>query len=290
MASIDAPAKINLTLEVLARRPDGYHGLRSVMIPIGLYDSLTWKPAPAFRFASNEAAVGNDNLVVRALAEIGLEDAAYAWTLEKRIPIGGGLGGGSSDAAAVLRAAMRGDFGPLRAVDWLAAARRLGSDVPFFLVEDGALVEGTGERVTPIGALPPWYAIVYTPAATVATADAYARLDAARESGYGARPRSDSESLRVVDALQRGHFEAVVAHAQNDFGDVIAAAYPPVERAIVELRAAGAPLVMLSGSGACVFGLVRNEDEANAVAARVRCGRDERCFIAPFVRSGAWRG
>ena len=100
--------------------------------------------------------------------------------MRKRIPVGAGLGGGSSDAAAILRAAIDGALGPLAAQDWLADARALGSDVPFFLTGTGALVEGTGERVTALGALPPWWVVVLAPAVHVDTGDAYRRLAAAR--------------------------------------------------------------------------------------------------------------
>src|SRR5579872_2272078 len=109
--SIDAPAKINLTLEILARRADGYHGVRSVMLPIGLRDTLRWQPAAAFHFeTADDAPPGNANVVVRALRALGIEPPIHL-ILSKHIPVGGGLGGGSSDAAAILRAAARGAFG-----------------------------------------------------------------------------------------------------------------------------------------------------------------------------------
>ncbi|MBV8424392.1 MAG: hypothetical protein JO349_04315 [Candidatus Eremiobacteraeota bacterium] len=138
--AIEAPAKINVTLEVLAKRADGYHGIRSVMLPIGLHDAVRWQPAPGFSFTCDDAAPRNGtNLVVRAFRALGIEPPLDV-TLEKRIPTGGGLGGGSSDGAAVLRAAAAGAFGALGEKDFLAIARGLGSDVPFFLVETGALV------------------------------------------------------------------------------------------------------------------------------------------------------
>ena len=133
MPRLLAPAKLNVTLEILARRDDGYHSLRSVMLPVGLYDEIELLPAEAAVFRSDDATLaGSDNLIVRALAAAGVA-GQYAVELRKRIPVGGGLGGGSSDAAAVLRAAMDGSLGPPGALDWLAAARALGSDVPFFL-------------------------------------------------------------------------------------------------------------------------------------------------------------
>lgn len=131
-ATFPAPAKINLTLEVLARRPDGFHGVRSVMVPLDLKDEIAVGPSDRFVFTCNrEELAGDDNSVVRALRELG-DLPPCRVELRKNIPVRAGLGGGSSDAAAVLRAAMLGTFGPQPAVDWLHVARRLGSDVPFF--------------------------------------------------------------------------------------------------------------------------------------------------------------
>ncbi|HEY4433118.1 MAG TPA: hypothetical protein VGM99_01845, partial [Candidatus Cybelea sp.] len=152
-----APAKINLTLEVLARRSDGYHGVRSVMVPLDLADELAFEPASAFGFDCDRRELADErNLAVKALESACGSLPPVRMLLSKRIPVEAGLGGGSSDAAAVLRAAMSGAFGPARPHDWLRLARGLGSDVPFFLAETAALVEGTGERVTPAGAIAQW--------------------------------------------------------------------------------------------------------------------------------------
>jgi 4-diphosphocytidyl-2-C-methyl-D-erythritol kinase len=155
--TLTCPAKINLTLEVVGRRDDGYHALRSVMVPLELADELQITRAGAFSFdCSDPALEGADNLVVQAA--LALEPPPdYALSLHKVIPTQAGLGGGSTDAAGVLRAAMSGAFGRRYDNDWLELARSLGSDVPFFLADTGALVEGTGERVTAVGALPPWH-------------------------------------------------------------------------------------------------------------------------------------
>jgi 4-diphosphocytidyl-2-C-methyl-D-erythritol kinase len=285
-----AYAKINLTLEILARREDGYHTLRSVMVPVGLADELAIEPAAAFSFACDPPSLADDNLVVRAFARIGLADAPVAVHLRKRIPAGAGLGGGSSDAAAVLREAIAGRFGPLGTRDWVADARALGSDIPFFLTGDGALVEGTGERVTALGALPPWWVVLAMPAVHVATADAYRRLAAERAAHpVAGRPRSESASLRVLAALQRGEFAAVREAAGNDFEPIVAAAYPAVAKTLAGLRAAGASLAMLSGSGGACFALEAGEAEARAVAGRLRLDPATRVEIVPFAPTPGWR-
>ena len=285
-----APAKINVTLEILSRRNDGYHALRSVMLPIALYDEIELMPAEATRFDTSDDSLASDNLVMRALAASGVT-TTHAVRLAKTIPVGGGLGGGSSDAAVVLRAAMRGDLGTTPAqTDWIAVAAKLGSDVPFFLLGTGALVEGYGERVTAIGALPPWWVVVVRPHAFVATADAYRRLDDARVTApVPSRARATSASLAAVDALQRKDFATLDDSLVNDFHDLVLDAYPDVARAHDAFVAAGAPRALLSGSGSCLFALFENEARARAVAGTIDPASCEAVFAVPLHRDDAWR-
>ncbi|MGD0052663.1 MAG: 4-(cytidine 5'-diphospho)-2-C-methyl-D-erythritol kinase [Vulcanimicrobiaceae bacterium] len=281
-----APAKVNLTLEILARRDDGYHALRSVMVPLALADELTIVPAERFAFACDPPALTDDNLVVRALGRLGLADAPLAVTLRKRIPVGAGLGGGSSDAASVLRAAMEGAFGPLGGErDWVADARALGSDVPFFLVDAPALVEGTGERVTALGAAPPWWVVLAVPDVHVATGAAYARLAQLRaEQPAPARARSDSATIRCGQALQRHDYDEVLATMTNDFESVVRAAQPAVDATLRALSAAGAPgRAMLSGSGGACFALLAGADDARELADRLRAPAGTSVHVLPFA-------
>ena len=284
---IACPAKINLTLEVLDRREDGYHALRSVMVPLDLADELTIEPAEHFAFACSEQALDNaENLAVRAVR--ALETApAISIQLRKRIPSQAGLGGGSSDAAGVLRAAMAGAFGRSYAVDWLAIARSLGSDVPFFLAESAALVEGTGERVTAAGALPPWHVLLVKPPAGVSTAAAYAELDRRERPS---RPRNASVSIAALTALQRGDFDGVEQLLGNDFHQVIAETTPPVARAIDALHRAGARNALLSGSGSAVFTLAHDRRTIDAIAERLDLDANYLRFPTAFAANRAWRG
>ncbi|HEY2164256.1 MAG TPA: 4-(cytidine 5'-diphospho)-2-C-methyl-D-erythritol kinase, partial [Gemmatimonadaceae bacterium] len=265
---VRAPAKINLTLEILNRQDDGYHRLRSVMLPIALEDEIAIEPAERFAFSCEPATLSGDNLVVRAFAAAGAERAPLAVSLRKRIPVGAGLGGGSSDAAAILRAAIDGTLGTIASQDWLSAARALGSDVPFFLTGTGALVEGSGERVTAVGALPPWWVVVLAPDVHVDTGDAYRRLAAQRErTPAPTRARAESASLRALEAVQRADYAAAIAAAVNDFEPLIVAAYPAVANALQTLRDAGASHAMLSGSGGATFALYASERAARALEA-----------------------
>ncbi len=285
-----AYGKINLTLEILARRDDGYHGLRSVMLPIGLADDISIVPAAAFAFTCEPAELTSDNLVMRALERIGCAGAGVAVTLRKHIPVGAGLGGGSSDAGAILRAAMAGAFGAVPARDWLADARALGSDVPFFLIDGGALVEGTGERVTAAGALPPWWIVLLVPDVHVATPAAFARLAQSRRSEpQMTRARSESCSLRALIALQRGDYASAVSAAHNDFEPLIAAMFPEVAAALAALRATGAGHAMLSGSGGACFSLCRDETTAREIAARLAPMPAASLHVVPFAPTASWR-
>ncbi len=287
-----APAKVNLTLEILNRQDDGYHRLRSIMLPVALEDEIAIEPAERFAFSCEPALAGDngDNLVVRAFAAAGISHAPLAVALRKRIPVGAGLGGGSSDAAAILRAAIDGTLGAVAPQDWIAAARALGSDIPFFLTGTGALVEGTGERVTALGALPPWWVVIVAPDVHVDTGDAYRRL-AAERAGVPAqtRARAESASIRALEAVQRADYAAAISAATNDFEPLIADAYPPVAAALRALRDAGAAHAMLSGSGGATFALLPGEAAARALAEAIALPAGARLYVVPLATANEWR-
>ncbi|MGA8576954.1 MAG: 4-(cytidine 5'-diphospho)-2-C-methyl-D-erythritol kinase [Candidatus Cybelea sp.] len=286
MLTLRAPAKINLTLEVLARRPDGYHGIRSVMVPLDLSDELTVVPSAEFAFRCDRVELeGERNLAVAAFRALG-DVAAMQIELRKRIPVQAGLGGGSSDAAAVLRAAMDGAFGPLPDRDWLSLARSLGSDVPFFLAGTAALVEGTGERVTPTGRLPQWHAAIVKPPVAVSTAEAYERIDRLQRPQ---RPRKDSASIAMTEALQRGDFAGVESLMQNDFHDAIASAVPEIANSVAALHAAGATNALLAGSGSCVFTLATDRATVERILARLDLPPGYDRFASAFAQTPQWR-
>jgi 4-diphosphocytidyl-2-C-methyl-D-erythritol kinase len=206
--------------------------------------------------------------------------------LFKRIPVQAGLGGGSSDAAAVLRAAMAGAFGPAPRREWMHIARSLGSDVPFFLAGTAALVEGTGERMTPAGAIPTWNVLIVKPPVDVSTAQAYREIDA---SNRPQRPRSDCVSIAMLEALQRAEFPCVQALLQNDFHDVIATSTPEVMAGLDALRVAGATNALLAGSGSCVFTLSPEKADIEAIARRLALPPKYECFVTRFATTPEWR-
>ncbi|MFM2105059.1 MAG: hypothetical protein RL338_91 [Chloroflexota bacterium] len=296
-----APAKVNLTLAVVGRRPDGYHALHSVFVPLELADRLSLAPAPGGRdtlhVAGPDGAPAPDvgppdrNLVIRAIARtreaVGLGWAAalpagpapaLAARLEKRIPVAAGLAGGSSDAAAAIAGALEMWGAELPLEDRLRIGAAVGSDVPFFLAADppaAALVEGRGEVVTPLRGIvggPPAGVLLVTPRIAVGTPEVFAAY-AAGTRPAGAASRTTSEHLAAE--LARGLApralvdRAGVLAAANDLLPATLALFPalvPFRRALMRLL--GRP-VGQSGSGPTCVVLYPSLDEAVAAGATV---------------------
>ena len=262
-----APAKINLGLHVLRRRPDGYHDIDTVMLPIGWQDTLTVEPAGAFGFTCSDAALPTDerNLCVRAallLAERAGVAPRGRLHLEKRVPHGAGLGGGSSDAAHTLRLLTRFWRLSLPSGTLHELATTLGSDVPFFLHDGAMQATGRGELLAPLGDEPyrlPYALAVVMPPVRVPTASAYAlvRPDDHARPDLGALVRSND--------LDRWRRDLV-----NDFEPPILARHPEVREAKGRLLNAGAGYAAMSGSGAAVYGVFEEAERAREVAEAVR--------------------
>lgn len=251
---VQSYAKINVTLDVLGRRSDGYHELASIMQTIDLYDTLclTAIAEDEVRISCSQAELSNaDNLAVRAAQAVRQRlslTQGVAIELQKRIPFAAGLGGGSSNAAAVLLALQQWWQLPLSAADMHTLATALGSDVPFFLTSGLAFCEGRGERVTPLATSWPrslrWLLLV-KPAISVSTATVFRALPA---SAY----TDGSHSQAVLQALQEGS----LPHAHdfhNGLERGVLEYYPQVAQARADMMQAGAPLVRLSGSGPTLF-------------------------------------
>ncbi|MFY9552053.1 MAG: 4-(cytidine 5'-diphospho)-2-C-methyl-D-erythritol kinase, partial [Thermoanaerobaculia bacterium] len=236
-----APAKINRELRVGRLRPDGYHEIRSRIVSIDLADRLTVEPAASLELVCDDPAVptGDDNLVVRAarlLAEsVGVPPAARL-TLEKRVPVGGGLGGGSADAAVALQLLARlwrlpEDAGRLHAI-----AARLGSDVPFFLTGGEAEVTGRGELVTPVEDSPAAQLLLLVPPFLVSTAAVYREY-----AGRGMLP----ERLEIDQPGRRAFL------GPNDLAPAVLVKEPRMEEYLKSAAALTGDMA-ISGSGATV--------------------------------------
>lgn len=269
MSSLTAlcPAKINLGLEVVGRRPDGYHELVTIFQALSLADTLTVEPADELHLTCSEPALATaENLCLRAAraiqAEIGWAAGARLH-LTKRIPAAAGLGGGSSDAAAALRLLDRLWGARLPTARLAALALGLGADVPFFLNGPTALATGVGEALAPLPAPSVTWLVLLRPAVDVTgkTARLYQALTPADWSD-GARTRAQAERLRAGAGLE----PALLAQA---FTRPLLDEFPQVAAAAVALRAAGARVVFPAGSGPTLVTLCDDETAARALAAAV---------------------
>lgn len=277
-----APAKINLGLRILGQRPDGYHELRTVFQTITWADRLEVEFQPAcesrVEISCDRSDLENDeNLAVRAaralLDRVGVTGVVKI-RLDKRIPAGAGLGGGSSDAAAVLMAlAEQIEPSPDNAALHELAAD-LGSDVPFFLVGGTAVGVGRGEEIYPLADLPSCPIVVVTPDVEVSTPWAYrafAERSAAKLTPESQR-RTISRFCSAIHALGDGGVLSLSGLIANDFEQTVFRQYPQLETIKRQLLAAGARFAQMSGSGSAVFGVFEAERTA---AEAIRTFEDE---------------
>ena len=258
-----AYGKINLGLKVLGRRSDGYHDILSLVQCLDLADVLHFEPASSDQLTCDmdRLSTGPDNLIVRALDAFRtrFEDSVQAFRirLEKRIPMGAGLGGGSADAAAVLRMLNRFHGEPFSIQTLREIAATLGSDIPFLVSGGTALMRGRGEILEPQGwAGTVFYVLVY-PEIEVGTAWAYGQLEPILTE--------DTPYLRFGDSLSGGcvDHERLFEVLENDFTPVVERAYPIVAELRSQLDRAGARTTSMSGSGSTVYGIFDDRKTAS---------------------------
>ena len=266
-----AYAKVNLYLDVTAIGDDGFHALRSVMQTVGLYDGVSVDTSPAAEASVSVSVrgryrvpVGEGNLAYRA-AMLYMEAAAVPMRvhihLEKHIPVAAGLGGGSADAAAVLRALNRAAGRRLSVPRLLALAASLGSDVPFCLLGHTRLCEGRGERMQALPPCPPLPLVILPSPERVSTPMAYAALDAAYNGFLS--PCEHGDLSAMTDALAASDVSRIYSSLYNIFEDVILPTVPIAAENRERLLSLGARAALMSGSGPTVFGIF---DTAEAAA------------------------
>ena len=265
-----AHAKINLDLRVLGTRPDGFHELRTVFQSLALHDTIDCiaRPGP-FAIECDAAGVPLDdsNLVWRAASALWralrrpgpVRDVLVR--LHKRIPLQGGLGGGSTDAAATMVALARLWSVPLRPSQLVDVATTIGADVAFFLSGGTALGLGRGDEIYPLADLPRHWIVLLVPGFGVSSPDAYEWYDAERDSGRGSAAR---EAQYVP-----GPWPSRAAQMINDLEAPIAQHHPEIDQMKIALRRAGALAASMSGSGSTVFGLFQKRSEAVAAVDRL---------------------
>jgi len=265
-----AYAKVNLTLEVFGRRNDGYHALRSVVAPISLADELEIETTEDGALSSDTGY--DDDLCLKAARVLrslvaGPGDLASrkgaVIRVSKRIPAGGGLGGGSADAAAVLRT-LNDLWGlNLSRVDLAEVGAQVGSDVPALVMGGFVLMEGRGEKVTPLpNPAAGLNLVLANPGVPCSTKEVYARCETRQVD-------APSAADRMVAALSSGELGRIAAAAENDLQAPAIKLCPEIADVLASLRTAGLTGVTMTGSGSCVFGLAENEDSAMRISARL---------------------
>jgi len=275
-------AKINLALAVLGKRADGYHEIQTVLQTIDLHDDLEFRLSPDLRLdcVGLEGLATEDNLVWRsatALKNALGETRGAEILLRKSIPVGAGLGGGSSNAASTLLGLCRLWTRELSSRELGSLARKLGSDVPFFLEGGTALGSGRGDEIQRLEDLPCACLVVVFPGFPVSTANAYRSLSFELTSPLKAN------KIRGFCDQMRSH-TGCLARIFNDFETSILPAYPAIREAKDFLKQRGATATLLSGSGSAVFGFF--DDEESTLAASRPAGRDEwRVFPAKTLSS-----
>lgn len=261
-----APCKANLYLDVLGKRADGYHGIESVMTTLPLFDTATVKKADGVRVTmTSDEALSDDLLVLPAEKNLAYRAAKLFFAsakldggadivIEKKIPSRAGLGGGSSDAAAVLRALNKLYGTPFTAEELCKISLPLGADVPFCVAGGCALCRGVGEIIIPIDNKIDFHGLITSERTRKrSTAEAYRLVDEAKCSLC----REDGAE-RMAQALEAGDFDGVCREAYNVFGK--ACGYPDGARAL--LSSFGAPFVLMSGAGPAVVALTKSFEDA----------------------------
>jgi 4-diphosphocytidyl-2-C-methyl-D-erythritol kinase len=273
-------AKINLDLRVLGRRADGYHEIRTVLQSVDLHDTIRMEPASAFEFHAPQGLAGDGNLIVRAAREferVTGEPVRARITLEKRIPVGAGLGGGSADAAVTVFGLERMTGHRLSASSLTRCLAALGSDVPFFAVGGRAVGVGRGDEVYPLEDDCGFALLLVVPDFGIHTAEAYSWLTVSHSS-----PIIEGFCAQFAPGREAGE-------RQNDFEAPVFGRRPSLRRIQAELVGRGAARAALSGSGSVMYGVFPDRGAAEA-ASRAMAGDFVTVLARPLTRAEYFEG
>ena len=291
--SARAPAKINLGLRVLRKRPDGYHDLLSLMVPVSLCDELRLERGAKnieLHCPNSELPANEENLVYRAARSVlstCQQTEGVKIELTKNIPVGAGLGGGSSDAATTLVAVNALLGSPLKREDIVTLGVQLGADVPFFLLGRWAIAEGIGDRLTALENVPVLWTVLVHPHFQVSTRWAYENLTLTTGpngskfnlSGNTSAGEMAASHRQLIDR-QHLNFEDILPLLVNDFEPLVFGHYPQLHGLRKALLAAGAKAAPMTGSGATLVGLFASESEARAACDELRHRDDVTSLMA----------
>ncbi|MHB0998240.1 MAG: 4-(cytidine 5'-diphospho)-2-C-methyl-D-erythritol kinase [Armatimonadota bacterium] len=302
--TIRSHAKVNLTLDILGLRDDGYHSLRSVMQSIGVYDTITLRrSSPGIHLTCSDVRIpiNERNLAYKAaeaLYEAAGIEPAIDIHLEKKIPSQAGMGGGSSNAASVLRALnlMLGE--PLNLSALCEVGANIGSDVPFFLIGGTALVQGRGEDIEALPSISTQWMLIIKPPFGISTPWAYRRLDEIRAQEPEALPKRIqsiecnetvcTSSDRMIECIEAKDWDLIPKLLSNDLEAPSIERYPDIEGIKEALTASSAKGALMCGSGSAVFGIFANEQEAQSAAEKIG-NRYGRLFVTRTInRRESW--
>lgn len=278
-----ALAKINLGLDVLGRRADGYHELRMIMQTINMYDQLDMEISeePGIKITTNlpYVPVNENNLVYKAakmlMDEFQVKEGLTV-DLQKMIPVAAGMAGGSSDAAAAFVGVNKMFHLGLSEQELMERAVQIGADVPYCIMRGTALAEGIGEKLTRLPQLPKCYILVGKPAVNVSTKLAYENLDL---QNMGAHPDIDG----MISDIENGDLYTMVSRMGNVFEPGIIGKYPVIQEIKDLMEAHGALKAMMSGSGPTVFGIFDDKNKMKAAARVLRSSHLAKTVFATEV-------
>ena len=285
---LQAFAKINLGLDVLGKREDGYHEVRMIMQTIRMYDQLDMRKSvePGIHLTTNKKyiPVDENNLVWRA-AKLMMDTCGIiegvSIHLHKVIPVAVGMAGGSSDAAATLVGMNRLFHCGLSKEKLMELGVQIGADVPYCVLRGTALAEGIGEKLTVLPPMPDCWILIGKPGISVSTKYVYTTLDLNTDTVH-----PDIDGMKK--ALEDGNLYGITERMGNVLQDVTIPAYPEVERIKEQMKALGAVNAMMSGSGPTVFGIFDNEEKAQKACQKLReSGSCQQVFLTvPFNNYG----
>ena len=285
---LQAFAKINLGLDVLGKREDGYHEVRMIMQTIRMYDQLDMRKSvePGIHLTTNKKyiPVDENNLVWRA-AKLMMDTCGImegvSIHLHKVIPVAAGMAGGSSDAAATLVGMNRLFHCGLSKEKLMELGVQIGADVPYCVLRGTALAEGIGEKLTVLPPMPDCWILIGKPGISVSTKYVYTTLDLNTDTVH-----PDIDGMKK--ALEDGNLYGITERMGNVLQDVTIPAYPEVERIKEQMKTLGAVIAMMSGSGPTVFGIFDNEEKAQEACQKLReSGSCQQVFLTvPFNNYG----
>lgn len=256
---VKSPAKINIGLNIIRKRKDGFHDLETIFYPLNIYDEITFTKADSFSFTSNDELLNKEptNLIIKAKEELERESGKtlnVKIELKKNIPIGAGLGGGSSNAAISLKTL--NSFLNLELRLLSEVALKLGSDVPYFLNPVAAFAESRGENITPINLQIEKPILIVNPGIHISTKWAFGHI----------KPHQSKVSLKSLAGYKEISIDDLKQIAVNDFEEVVFPEYPEIRNIKEVMLESGAIISMMTGTGSTVFGIFRNKKAAEEAA------------------------